>query len=132
MSYEQVQISIVRSGNIENAEIFFKRENLCTLKIIFLNQQQYEVTDYDLFSCFCHLREHFPDILFLCKGAKENVYPSRMSRDMSGGLMAYECSIGKHASRENLVGIFDFEDKDITSPEKQRRYYLNWIESLQK
>lgn len=74
MSYEQVQISIVRSDNIENAEIFFKRENLCTLKIIFLNQQQYEVTEYDLFSCFCHLREHFPDILFLFVKAQKKMY----------------------------------------------------------
>ncbi|OCG25492.1 hypothetical protein A9G11_02155 [Gilliamella sp. wkB108] len=66
---------------------------------------------------------------FLCKGAKQNVYPSRMSRDMAGGRVAYEYQQGKNASTDDLVSIFDFEDKDIVSPEKQQESFWAWIRS---
>lgn len=129
MTFQQQQISIVRSGKIERADIYYKTAQRCTLKIVFLDQQTYEVTDNDLFTCFCTLRNHFSAITFLCKGAKQNVYPSNMARDMAKGLVAYEYHKGKHASLDDLVSIFDFDDKDIVSPEQQRENFLAWIKS---
>lgn len=129
MNFEHQQISIIRSDKIENADIYYAVAEQCTLKIVFHDQQSYEVTDNDLFTCFCTLRTVFPTITFLCKGAKQNVYPSRMSRDMAGGRVAYEYQQGKNASTDDLVSIFDFEDKDIVSPEKQQESFWAWIRS---
>lgn len=129
MTFQKQQISIVRSGKFENADIYYKTAEWCTLKIVFLDQQTYEVTDNDLFTCFCTLRKHFSTITFLCKDAKQNVYPSSMARDMAKGLVAYEYQKGKHASLDDLVPIFDFDDKDIVSPEQQRENFLTWLKS---
>ncbi|WP_080344040.1 hypothetical protein [Pseudomonas syringae] len=86
----------------------------------------------NLFSCFIKLRQELPEIKFLCKGAKRNVHPSRMSSQMSAGLMAYELELGKQARRENLVNIFDHEEENLTNePTMQSEYFKNWLNSLQ-
>jgi hypothetical protein len=88
-------------------------------------------TAYDLYVCFGMLRAEYPEIKFLCKGAKLNVHPSRMSSQMSNGLVAYELKFGKPSEEEDLVRIFDYEDENITSNiEEQKAFYQNWIESL--
>ncbi|GFM66073.1 hypothetical protein PSCICJ_21910 [Pseudomonas cichorii] len=85
----------------------------------------------NLFCCFIKLRRELPDIKFLCKGAKKNVHPSRMSSQMSSGLMAYELEIGKQALRKDMVNIFDYEENDLTNdPDIQSEYFSNWIKSL--
>ncbi|MCD5989309.1 hypothetical protein KDX30_15510 [Pseudomonas sp. CDFA 553] len=93
-----------------------------------LNKTCYEV---DLFTCFVKLRQELPDITFLCKGAKINVYPSRMSSQMSSGLMAYELELGKQALKNNIVNIFDYEEEDLTNdPTIQSTFYADWTKSL--
>ncbi|WP_106804499.1 hypothetical protein [Pseudomonas sp. S5D5] len=85
----------------------------------------------DMYRCLAKVRADFPSIQFLCKGAKINVTPSSMASQMSGGLVAYELTLGKRATRENLVHIFDYEDQNLTNdPEEQRRFYEAWIVSI--
>lgn len=84
-----------------------------------------------MYRCLAKVRADFPSIQFLCKGAKINVTPSSMASQMSGGLVAYELTLGKRATRENLVHIFDYEDQNLTNdPEEQRRFYEAWIVSI--
>jgi hypothetical protein len=88
-------------------------------------------TAHDLYVCFGLLRADFPEIKFLCKGAKLNVYPSRMSSQMSAGIVAYELFMGEPAEQEHIVDIFDYEENDITQDiQQQTYYYKRWIESL--
>lgn len=92
-----------------------------------------DVVSEDFFSCFSELRRRLPEMVFLCKGAKTNVYPSRMSRQMSRGMNAYECTRGKPALRENIVHVFDFDDENISSsPDEQDAYHRDWLMSLRK
>lgn len=89
------------------------------------------VSDIDFYECFARLREQNADIIFLCKGAKINVYPSRMARQMSGGLMAYECTLGQPALLENIVSIFDFDDHNIAkNPDEQVAFHQEWLNSF--
>lgn len=82
----------------------------------------------DYFSCLVELRKKVPYIKFLCKGAKINVYPSSMARQMSQGMLAYELIIGTQATRDNIVHTFDFDDNDISeNPDEQKDFYKNWI-----
>ena len=88
-------------------------------------------TAYDFYVCFGILRADHPEIKFLCKGAKLNVHPSRMSSQMSSGLVAYELKPGKPSEEEDIVRIFDYENKNIISNiEEQKIFYKKWIESL--
>ncbi|WP_448111386.1 hypothetical protein [Pseudomonas lini] len=88
-------------------------------------------TAYDFYVCFGILRADHPEIKFLCKGAKLNIHPSRMSSQMSSGLVAYELKPGKPSEEEDIVRIFDYENKNIISNiEEQKIFYKKWIESL--
>lgn len=88
-------------------------------------------TAYDLYICFGMLRADSPETKFLCKGAKLNIHTSRMSSQMSSGLVAYKLKLGKPSEEEDIVRIFDYEDKNITSNiEEQKIFYKNWTESF--
>ena len=87
-------------------------------------------TDSNFYTCFGRIREDNPNILFLCKGFKINVHPSSMSAQMSLGLKAYELTMGKAPTRDDIVYIFDYDDKNLTNnPEEQRDYFIKWIKS---
>lgn len=114
-------------------EISFKlrTNNLCILTLRFPDGEEYEVISDDFFSCLVDVRNKYPDIVFLCKGAKLNVYPSRMSRQMGQGLIAYEYTMGKQTRKEDMVQIFDFEDKEINyTPEEQKQNFYLWLNSF--
>lgn len=86
----------------------------------------------DLFSGFAHARKKADDLglSFLCNGSMLNVYPSPMSRSMSGGLAAYRLTKGKQAARKDIVKLFDDNDGETASPEEQKKFYDEWLASL--
>ncbi|MBC8947159.1 hypothetical protein [Xenorhabdus indica] len=127
------KIKIIINGKMEEAELHLitSPNRDCCLKIFHNNNQLAESNDTDYFSCFIDLRNQLKDIIFLCKGAKINVFPSAMQRDMGLGKVAYETTLGQHGLPENMVHIFDFEDKDVDyTPEDQGKFHLQWFESL--
>ncbi|MBC8954576.1 hypothetical protein [Xenorhabdus sp. PB62.4] len=129
------KINIIINRKKEEAELHLitSPDRHCCLRIFHNNNQLAESNDTDYFSCLIDLRNQLKDIVFLCKGAKINVYPSAMSRDMSDGIVAYENTLGQHASSEDTVHIFYFEDKDVdVTPEEQREFHFKWIESLRQ
>ncbi|MBB6154358.1 hypothetical protein HDC30_001566 [Pseudomonas sp. JAI115] len=78
----------------------------------------------DFYKCFALLRKDNPELTFFCKGAKINVHPSSMSSQMSLGLKAYQLVVGKEASLDDLVYIFDYEDQDLTSDPDEQRFFI--------
>lgn len=54
-----------------------------------------------------------------------------MSRQMGQGLIAYEYTMGKQTRKEDMVQIFDFEDKEINyTPEEQEQNFYLWLNSF--
>lgn len=85
----------------------------------------------DMYVCLAKIRADFPHITFLCKGAKLNVKPSRMASQMSAGLVAYEMTLGKQATNENIVHLFDYEEDNLTNnPQEQIDFFKRWLASL--
>lgn len=85
----------------------------------------------DIYACLANVRSDFPHVAFLCKGAKINVMPSRMASQMSAGLVAYEMTLGKQASHEDIVHIFDYEENNLTSnPQEQIDSFKMWLACL--
>jgi len=67
----------------------------------------------------------------LCNGARRNIIVSGMSRQMSGGRKGYLVSLGKPASRNDIVDIFDYaEPSTICSVSDQGNFYKQWVKSL--
>ncbi|MDU9036282.1 hypothetical protein NHG95_24410 [Pseudomonas corrugata] len=88
-------------------------------------------TDVDFYYCLGKVRQEFPNVRFLCKGAKINVHPSRVSSQMASGIVAYELRWGEPADEGDIVNIFDYEDKGlVTDIQKQSDYYQGWLQSL--
>ncbi|NWD26234.1 hypothetical protein HX864_23405 [Pseudomonas yamanorum] len=88
-------------------------------------------TGEDMYICLAKVRVDFPHIKFLCKGAKLNVRPSSMASQMSGGMVAYELTMGKRPTREDLVHIFEYEEHNITNdPNEQNDFYNRWLDSI--
>lgn len=85
--------------------------------------------DTNFYRCFGRVREDNPHIEFLCKGSKINVHPSSMSSQMTQGLKAYELTLGKKPSSEDVIYIFDYDENNLTNdPEEQRIFFKKWIE----
>ncbi|WLG96499.1 hypothetical protein [Pseudomonas sp. FP198] len=126
------KITIEINGKINHAIFECARKNIAlTVKIP--GEPEKTFTDLDFYMCLGKVRQYFPNVKFLCKGSKINVYPSRMCSQMASGLVAYEVSWGKAAGRENIVQIFDYEDKDLVADiETQFDYHKRWMLSVGK
>lgn len=89
---------------------------------------------HDYFEALCSIRLELEKerLIPFCYGASINVYPSAMARDMGKGKAAYKREMGKHATRESLVRIFD-HGADITpsTVALQREYFQDWLASIQ-
>jgi hypothetical protein len=84
--------------------------------------------DGDVFKCFSQLRLELAkhDLKVLCAGARIDVYPSGMSANMGGGVVAQVLSIDPTSEGEDvqLVNIFDYTEPDlIVSVEEQFNYF---------
>ena len=94
-----------------------------------------ELSNGDLFDELMSLRLELEQhgVQLLCAGARSDVFPSGMSRDMGGGRKAYITKLGCPACRTDLVDIFDFSDAmSIGSVSDQRTFHQKWIMSLRK
>jgi hypothetical protein len=87
----------------------------------------------DLFECLVALRrevERSGDQV-VCAGARRDVYPSRMAREMGGGRLAYVLRAGQPAGRKDLVDIFAPAEAGLVgSVDEQRRNFEAWLEML--
>ena len=127
---EIAEITVVINNKKERATLKYDAAKLImTFSMANDFKQIYE--GYDLYVCLAKIRKDFPDMKFLCKGAKINVSPSRMSSQMSSGIIAYELTMGRSATREDIVNIFTYEENDITNdPQEQVSFYERWLDSL--
>jgi hypothetical protein len=89
-----------------------------------------DVEGEDFFECLIKLRQILEkkNLLILCQGSAENVYPSRMARDMSRGLKAYSLEIGRKITEKQLVDIFDPAPVErIASVLAQKAFFQKWL-----
>jgi hypothetical protein len=87
-------------------------------------------TNVDLFECLIALRRELVNYSLrpLCNGARLDVYPSGMCRDMGSGGIAYILKQGQLADLDNIVHIFDYSEPElIASIEEQLKFYNSWL-----
>ncbi|NWF09531.1 hypothetical protein HX810_17860 [Pseudomonas salomonii] len=128
MKTQKIQVIV----NNQKAEVKVKYD-LEKLTMTFSEAENFQkiFEGKDMYVCLAKIRADFPHITFLCKGAKINVMPSRMASQMSGGLVAYEMNLGKQATNEDIVRIFDYEEENLTNdPKEQMDFFKKWLASL--
>jgi hypothetical protein len=89
----------------------------------------------DVFDALCDLRLMLEQRgwMLRCVGTDVDVYPSGMSRSMSGGRKVYRLRPGRPAAMADLVDVFDMSvaQKGSTVAE-QRAFFERWLESLKR
>jgi hypothetical protein len=128
-------IEIYHRGAIKviDLSIFRIDENDMITISMNIEGENYSYTSNNYFDAFCDARndQEKNDITFCCNGARMNVYPSRMSLQMSLGRKAYEFELGLPAKK--IVDIFDKCDiETIVNVSEQREFYQIWIDSLRR
>ncbi|SED87228.1 hypothetical protein [Pseudomonas kilonensis] len=124
------EVAIEIDGVINKAIFKCGRKNI-EMTVTMPDGIERSYTAADLYLCLGKVRKDFSDVSFLCKGAKINVHPSRMSSQMAGGVVAYEVRWGETADESDTVNIFDYEDKDLTNDiTEQVEYHRRWLQSF--
>lgn len=122
---------VIEVDGVTESAIFKCERRTVTMIVTMPDGVSRSYTGVDFYYCLGKVRQEFPDVRFLCKGAKINVHPSRMSSQMANGIVAYELRWGEPADEGDIVNIFDYEDKDlVTDIQEQSDYYQSWLQSL--
>lgn len=122
---------VLEDGKISTSrlEIFYEN-NEASIESFDINEK-FKARDY--FSCLNLLREYLEKIncRILINGSRYDVYPSRMSLQMSNGLYAYKLVMGEQAHKDDLVNIFELAPQEkIVTIKEQREYFEKWVDSL--
>lgn len=126
---EHRRISLIVDGTKEEAEIYYDSIK-STINFRMKNGFTKTYKSTDLYLCLAKIRHDHPDVIFMCKGAKLKVTPSRMCSQMSGGVVAYELKDGKPEIFEDIVQIFDYKENNLAkSLNEQRDFYYKWLNS---
>lgn len=131
---EKKIINILISGKkSEVILILSHNKQKCLINAVFPNGENFNAESSDYFSALVYIRNKYPNYIFLCKGAKKNVYPSGMSRDMSEGVIAYELTLGKRAELKDTVNIFDYDNNHVDcTPQQQQEFFNQWLISIRE
>lgn len=121
-------------GSIIEGELEFSGdESPMWMRISAPGVDEHIVEQRDLFECMKGIRTHLAEMnaILLCNGARRDVYPSGMSRDMSGGLVAYVLKPGRPTTRTDLVRIIDYASPEtIATVEEQKEFFSSWADSI--
>jgi hypothetical protein len=120
-------------GKNDEAAIFIEDSlaNLCQL-VCEYREKRITAKASDFFEAMCQIRIELEKerLIPFCYGASLNVWPSGMGRDMGAGRLAYKLKIGKHASKVDLVNIFDVGPDIIPAyVPRQKEYAEEWLAS---
>ena len=129
---EIFDIEIINNGKIEKNKLFLLEiEDEINLKIEIENMVYFSKSD-NIFDSVVELRKKLElnNIYLLCNASVINVYPSLMQKEF-GGTKAYKLQMGKQATLNEVVDIFDYDSElKIGSVKEQEEFYESWIESF--
>ncbi|GAA4179348.1 hypothetical protein GCM10022252_00720 [Streptosporangium oxazolinicum] len=100
-----------------------------TVMVAHEKRPAWEVHGVDLFECLIEIRKDLESkgILLCCQGARPDVFPSGMARQMGDGRFAYHLRRDRKITSEDMVDIFSpAEPSEVVSIEDQRNAVLNF------
>jgi hypothetical protein len=108
MTIETARIPVSGSSTIQQAELVYSVAPPWRLRVTLDDGMAFESQQNDLFECLADVRRRLePEGVFLCcEGARRDVFPSGMARQMGGGRKAYRHSASGDSPRPQLVDIF--------------------------
>jgi hypothetical protein len=92
-----------------------------------------DVTAHDLFEALARTREQLEPQgwLIAVQGSRRDAFPSKMQRDMGGGLNVHLTRTGEPATLENVVATFaEADPSTLATVAEQRKHVEQWSRSL--
>lgn len=120
-------------GQISSCRLRFPQYEPWYLVFEMPGREPINIESNDLFDCLCELRVILEEDgkQILCQGSRRNVYPSSMSREMSGGRVAYEHHLQQPTSVR--LDILDpAAGDDLATVAQQKEYIRQWRESIMR
>ena len=128
-----IDIPVLRSGrpgtfiHVEGEQT---RQGVCSLSVVDMGRH-YICASSNFFDALKAIRTilEAQGILVLCNGSRKDVWPSKTSREVDSGLVAYVCKPGEPATEQ--VGIFDsLADTCYGTVSEQEACARQWLESI--
>ncbi len=129
----QASVTALKGSETFSCEINFSDAEPHRISAKIAGLFEHEGPCEDVFEGLCDIRRKLSPmgIKLLCAGARRDVYPSGMARQMSGGVVAYRLKMGSPAQRPDVVRIFDAAEADeVGTVEEQADYFRRWSASL--
>ena len=129
--------AMVKDGSVISLDLQLHSEDgrSCVIEFKDLNGLPSRAEGSDYFKAMQQMRERLEGqgCQLLCNGARIDVWPSRMARDMALGKKAYIMCIGQKPSKDDLVDIFEQAPPEtVGSVERQRAFWAEWQEWLRE
>ena len=125
-------IEILNNGKVEKNKLYLLEiEDAINLEIEIENIVYFSKSD-NIFDSVVELRKKLElnNIYLLCNASAINVYPSGMQKEF-GGTKAYKLQMGKQATLNDVVDIFDYDSElKIGSVKEQEEFSEKWLESF--
>jgi hypothetical protein len=120
---EHMQLHVGGSGGSQVAEVTVATRPPWTVRLVLADGLVAEAVAADLFSALEEVRRQVEatGLTVCCQGARPDVFPSGMARQMAGGRRAYRLRAGKRPDRADLVDIFaPASCDDVVTVDEQR------------
>jgi hypothetical protein len=130
---ENAPVKVLQDGIVVSAIWTVSGNPDATIQLLLPAGEEFNVRGADLFDALTNLRIKLEarSLHLVCDGARNDVYPSRMSRDMGAGRKAYRLKFGHAAAREDIVDILSITDAHfVGTVAEQKDFYEKWIKSL--
>lgn len=127
---KQVEVQLLKGANVSVALLRYGQEAMdCVIHLTY-GDRVLTGSARDFFDALCEVRKELEkdDVFLNCYGGSLNVFPSGMGRDMGLGLKPYRMTLGQHAQREDLVGLFETgADVQPATVQAQYEYFQAWL-----
>jgi hypothetical protein len=102
------RIEVCGPSGTEPADLLIVPDPPTRLRVVLANGRVLEAEGPDLFGCLMEVRRHLEadGLLICCQGARRDVHPSGMARQMVSGRMAYRLPLDGQPGSDDLVDIF--------------------------
>lgn len=138
MESEKIQVNLMmKDNNIVryNLELFEEApddKDMVLLKLT-IDEKKISCKSANFFDALLDLRKELEktDIIIMCNGAAENVYPSPMQQSMGSGRVAYKQFLGQKAKIADVVDIFECDESlNFVNIDKQLKFNIEWQKSI--
>jgi hypothetical protein len=115
-------------GKIVGGQLTYSAESPWRMALAVPGAMDLQCEERDLFECMLVLRRRLQDQSWtlLCNGARKDVHPSGMSREMSGGLIAYRHQDGRKPTRGDALNIVEYAAPELVGTIDEQKQHLAW------